>query len=290
LMHGGASAQFALVPLNLLRGRGRADYALTGHWSRKALVEGRRYCAARIAARARGGRERRLPLAHEWRLDAQAAYCHVTANETADGLEFRDLPDTGAVPLAVDMTSSFLSRPVDVARFGVIYAGAQKNVGPAGLVFVIVRRDLLGGADRRCPSVFDYAVQARAESCFNTPPTYAVYLADLVLDWIEGEGGLAAMAAIARRRSAGLYAAIDSSALYRCRIAPADRSRMNVVFGLTEPKLTDAFLAGAEAEGLVNLRGHSAIGGVRASLYNAMPEAGVAALIDYMRAFERRRG
>lgn len=290
-MHGGASAQFSLIPLNLLRGKGSADYADTGHWSRKAIIEARRYCAVNVAASGAATGFDRIPAWEEWRLDPGAAYCHITANETANGSEYHWVPDTGAVPLVADMTSNFLSRPVEVVRYGLIYAGAQKNIGPAGLTVVVVREDLIGGAAAATPSVFDYAIQAEADCCYNTPLTYAIYLAGLVFQWLKRQGGLTAMEARNARKSHKLYAAIArSGGFYRCPVIPRDRSRMNVCFTLADPALTESFLEQAAECGLVNLRGHKAAGGLRASLYNAMPEEGVARLVEFMDEFARTRG
>ena len=290
LMHAGASAQFSLVPLNLLGAKAKADYVESGHWALKAIREARRYCEVNVAASSAENDFTHLPRAQQWRLDADAAYCHITSNETANGLEYHWTPDTGAVPLVSDMTSSFLSRPVEVSRYGVIYAGAQKNIGPAGLTVVIVREDLIGRARAETPSVLDYEVQAESEGMVNTPLTYPVYLAGLVLAWIEDQGGLAAMAEAGARKSATLYSEIDADGFYECPVVVGDRSRINICFRVAERALEDRFVGEAAAEGLVNLKGHSAYGGLRASLYNAMPEAGVAALIGFMREFRRRRG
>lgn len=287
-LQGGASAQFALLPLNLLPPGGRADYLDTGHWSRKAIAEGRRHARVRVAASGAAHGYRRIPPFAEWRLDPRAGYCHLTSNETADGLAYTWLPDTGEVPLVADMTSDFLSRPVPVERFGMIYAGAQKNIGPTGLTIVIIRDDLLRPARPQTPTLFSYREQACCEGRLNTPLTYAVYLAGLTFRWLRRQGGLGAMAVRNRRKSDRLYAAIDASALYVCRQQAADRSCMNVCFELADPGLTAEFLAQATAQGLLHLHGHPAVGGVRASLYNAMPEAGVEALIRFMQAFEAR--
>jgi phosphoserine aminotransferase len=286
-MHGGASAQFSLVPMNLLRGKTSADYVETGHWARKAINEARRYCRVNVAASGAGRHFTRLPSRRTWKLRADAAFCHLTSNETADGLEYHWIPDTGAVPLVADMTSSFLSRPIDISRYGLIYAGAQKNIGPAGLTVVIVREDLIGAALAATPSVFDYKVQADSDGRFNTPLTYGIYLAGLVFEWLKARGGLAAMAEASRRKAAKLYAAIDASDFYHCPVAVPDRSRMNVCFGLVEPALVATFSSEAARNGLVNLVGHGAVGGLRASLYNAMPEDGVDALIAFMDDFAR---
>ncbi|MDZ4263484.1 MAG: 3-phosphoserine/phosphohydroxythreonine transaminase [Pseudomonadota bacterium] len=283
-MHGGASAQFSLVPLNLLGGLERADYIETGYWSCKNMREASRYCNINIAASSSATSFDRMP--EIWRLDPRAAYCHITSNETANGVQFYDIPDSGDLPLVADMTSDFLGRPLDVQRYGLIYAGAQKNIGPAGLTIVIVRDDLLGRAHPATPVVFNYQIQAEADSMLNTPLTFAVYLAGLIFRWIAEMGGVAVMARNSEQRSAQLYHAIDGSdGFYRCSVQPAYRSRMNVCFTLANDALTPLFLSTAAAEGLLNLKGHPMTGGVRASLYNAMPETGVAALVNFMQRF-----
>jgi phosphoserine aminotransferase len=290
LMHGGASTQFSLLPLNLLPPRASADYAETGHWARKAIREGRRYGDIRIAATGTDSSFTRIPAMASWQLDPAAAYCHITDNETAEGSEFHWLPETGTVPLITDMTSSFLTRPLDVARYCMVYAGAQKNIGPAGLVLVLIRNDLLGHARPETPSVLDYTVQAENESMVNTPLTYPIYLAGLVLDWIADQGGLTAMAAAARRRSTMVYGEIDADDFYEGPVAHEDRSRVNICFRIHDRALEACFLDAADECGLANLKGHSAIGGMRASLYNAMPDTGVDALITLMRHVRRRWG
>lgn len=287
-LQGGAYGHFAMVPLNLLRGRPTADYVESGHWAKRAIAEARRYCQVTVSASGAADNFTRLPSLDAWRPDPAAAYCHITTNETAEGLQFHQMPETGEVPLVADMTSDFLSRPVDVARFGLIYASAQKNIGPAGLTVVILREDLLGGAAPQTPAVFDYTLQAEAASKVNTPPTFAIYLAGLVLKWLKRRGGLEAMHEDSRAKSAKLYAAIDSSGFYRNAVPPDDRSLVTVCFDLPERSLEAAFLAQAAASGLLNLKGHPAAGGLRASLYNAMPEAGVDALIGFMQDFARR--
>jgi len=289
-LQGGATSQFAMVPMNLLRGRGRADYIDTGLWSRKAIKEARRYCEVNVAASSEAQGYTTIPPRETWRLDPQAAYVHYTPNETIGGVEFHWVPDTGEVPLVADMSSTILSRPVDVSRFGLIYAGAQKNIGPAGLTVVIVRKDLVGETLPGTPTMFDYAAHAEAGSMLNTPPTFAWYLAGLVFQWLLEQGGLEAMAERNRRKAEKLYAAIDASGLYRNPVDPACRSWMNVPFTLADPRLDAAFLAEAEAAGLVALKGHRSVGGMRASIYNAMPEEGVDRLIEFMQDFERRHG
>jgi len=289
-LQGGASSQFAMVPLNLLRGKQTADYVNTGSWSKKAIAEAKRYCDVNIAASTEADKFTRAPAQEELSLNVDAAYVHYTPNETIGGVEFPYVPDTGAVPLVADMSSTILSRPVEVARFGVIYAGAQKNVGPAGLTLVIVREDLIGSALDFTPTMFDYKTHADADSMYNTPPTYALYLAGLVFQWLKERGGLTGMAEINQRKAARLYRAIDGSAFYQNPVDPPARSWMNVPFTLADPDLDPTFLKEAAAHGLVTLKGHRSVGGMRASIYNAMPEAGVDALIDFMADFEQRNG
>ncbi|MGD8643976.1 MAG: 3-phosphoserine/phosphohydroxythreonine transaminase [Chromatiales bacterium] len=289
-LQGGATSQFAMVPMNLLHGKARADYLNTGSWSKKAIKEARRYCDVNVAASGEDGNFTSIPPVSSWALDPEAAYVHYTPNETIGGVEFHWVPETGDVPLVADMSSTILSRPIDVSRFGVIYAGAQKNIGPAGLTVVIVRDDLIGQALEGTPSMFDYQVHAEAGSMSNTPPTYAWYIAGLVFQWIKERGGLAAMAEINGRKSQKLYAAIDGSEFYANPVDPSCRSWMNVPFTLRDPGLDPEFLSGAKEQGLVTLKGHRSVGGMRASIYNAMPESGVDALIDFMADFERRKG
>ncbi len=283
-MHGGASAQFSLVPLNLLGKADCADHVETGYWSAKNMREAHRYCKVHIAASSAATAYDRMP--HAWQLNPESAYCHLTSNETANGVQFHHLPDTGDMPLVADMTSDFLSRPFDVARYGLIYAGAQKNVGPAGVTVVIVRDDLLGRAHPATPTVLNYTAQAEADSMLQTPVTFSVYLAGLVFRWISARGGLAAMERNSLRRSACLYSAIDNSdGFYRCPVQPEHRSRMNVCFSPANDTLTPLFLTAAAEAGLLNLKGHPMTGGMRASLYNAMPDAGVLALTEFMQDF-----
>jgi phosphoserine aminotransferase len=288
-MQGGASAQFSLVPLNLARADSAVDYLNTGHWSKKAIAEARRYCAVNVAADA-GGEYLRVPPQREFKLNSEAAYVHYTPNETISGVEFSHVPATRGVPLIADMSSSILSRPIDVSKLGLIYAGAQKNIGPAGLTLVIVRDDLIGKAREETPAVFNYKLIADEGSLLNTPPTFAWYMAGLVFKWIKKNGGVAAMGERNRAKAQALYAAIDASSLYKNRVAKDARSWMNVTFALTKAGLDAAFLEEAAAAGLHNLKGHRVLGGMRASLYNAMPLAGVEALIGFMREFERKRG
>jgi phosphoserine aminotransferase len=287
-LQGGASSQFAMVPLNLMGSSGKADYFRTGSWSKKAIAEAKRYGDVSVVVDTeKDGKFTSVPAADSLNLNADAAYVHYTPNETIEGVEFPYIPDTGDVPLVADMSSNILSRPVDVSRFGIIYAGAQKNIGPAGLTVVIVREDLMGNAKDGTPTMFDYATQAKADSMYNTPPTYAWYLAGLVFDWIKQMGGLAAMAEINERKAKKLYDAIDASNFYNNPVDMECRSWMNVPFTLANADLDSDFLAGAKAAGLVTLKGHRSVGGMRASIYNAMPEAGVDALIDFMAEFEK---
>ena len=285
-LQGGASAQFALVPMNLTRLDSVTDYIHTGHWSNKAISEARRYCRVHVAADA-GGQYLRAPPQGELNLSGDAAYVHYTPNETIGGVEFGYVPETAGVPLVADMSSNILSRPLDVSRFGLIYAGAQKNIGPSGLVIVIVRDDLIGRARPDTPLVFDYKAVADDHSLLNTPPTFAWYMAGLVFKWLKRNGGVAGMGERNRVKAETLYAAIDGSSFYRSLVAVDSRSWMNVTFTLADPALDTQFLSRAEASGLKNLKGHRVVGGMRASLYNAVPQAGVDALVAFMREFER---
>ena len=289
-LQGGAIGQNAIVPMNLLRGRTRADYIDTGAWATRSIAEAKHYCEVNVAASGAASGYTAIPKQTEWRLDSGAAYVHICANETIGGVEYHWVPETGAVPLVADMSSNILSRPIDVSRYGLIYGGAQKNIGPAGLTLVIVREDLLGGALPITPEAFNYTIQAAADSMINTPPTFAIYLAGLVFRWIKAGGGLHAMAERNRAKAALLYEALDASSFYVNRIARDDRSLMNVVFHLADPALDAAFLEGAKEAGLVALKGHRLVGGMRASIYNAMPIEGVRALVAYMKDFEARRG
>jgi phosphoserine aminotransferase len=289
-LQGGASSQFAMVPMNLLRSAEGADYLNTGSWSKKAIAEARRYGTISVAATTEDSRFTRAPAQSELALSPDAAYVHYTPNETIEGVEFPYVPDTGGKPLVADMSSTLLSRPIDVSGFGLIYAGAQKNIGPAGLTIVIVREDLIGQPSNGTPTMFDYKVQADNDSMYNTPPTYAWYLAGLVFQWLKDLGGLPAMAARNQRKAEALYAAIDGSAFYQNPVEPQSRSWMNVPFTLADPALDETFLKEAKASGLTTLKGHRSVGGMRASIYNAMPEAGVQVLVDFMGEFERTRG
>lgn len=289
-LQGGASSQFAMVPMNLLRGGDQADYLNTGSWSRKAISEAKRFCTVEIAASTEDTRFTRAPTQDELTLSPEAAYAHYTPNETIEGVGFPFVPETGGTPLAADMSSLLLSRPLDVSRYGVIYAGAQKNLGPAGLTIVIVRKDLIGRPIAGTPTMFDYKTHADTGSMYNTPPTYAWYLAGLVFRWLKRRGGLTAMATINDRKARLLYAAIDASDFYTNPVEPASRSRMNIPFTLADPGLDQRFLTEAKAAGLVALKGHRSVGGMRASIYNAMAEEGVRVLIAFMQEFERKYG
>jgi len=288
-MQGGATLQFAAIALNLTTPGSIADYVVTGHWSKKASTEAPRFCKVNIAADAAASQYCDIPAASGWKLTPNAAYVHYTPNETIGGVEFPFVPEVAA-PLVADMSSTILSRPIDVSRFGLIYAGAQKNIGPAGLCVVIVREELLGRARSDTPSVLDYKLVADDSSMLNTPPTFAWYFAGLVFKWLKRQGGLARMGEINKAKAASLYRAIDESGFYRNPVAPACRSWMNVPFTLARPELDKTFIAEARAAGLVNLEGHRSVGGMRASLYNALPPEGVAALVDFMRDFARRHG
>lgn len=288
-LQGGASSQFAAVPLNLLAPGASADYVNTGQWSIKAIAEARRFGRVNVVASAEDTRFSTIPPRGSWHTDAGAAYLHYTPNETIGGVEFHRVPES-TVPLVADMSSTILSRPLDVSRFGVIYAGAQKNIGPAGLTLVIVRRDLLGHSQPHCPTMLDWKTAADNDSMYNTPPTFAVYLAGLVFDWLKDLGGLSTMAEINRRKAAKLYAAIDASTFYANPVEVPSRSLMNIPFTLADPALDKPFLEEAEAGGLLNLKGHRSVGGMRASIYNAVPEEAVDALIAFMQDFEQRRG
>jgi phosphoserine aminotransferase len=289
-LQGGATTQFAMAPMNLLRGKKKSDYLCTGHWSKKAIAEGRRFCEVSVVASSEESGFQQIPSQQSWHLDPEAAYFHYTPNETIAGVEFHWIPELEVnVPLVADMSSTLLSRPLDVSQFGVIYAGAQKNIGCAGLTVVIVRDDLLGQPVAGTPTMLDYKIHAEHGSMYNTPPTYAWYLAGLVFAWLKHQGGLVAMAEINRNKALALYQFIDSSDFYTNPVEQPFRSRMNIPFILAEPKLDSVFLEQAKGVGLVNLKGHRSVGGMRASIYNAMPLEGVVALVEFMREFERAR-
>lgn len=299
-MQGGALAENAIVPLNLMGMQKKADYLITGQWSAKSAKEAARYGQVNIAADAgtAGAGYTFVPDQADWRLTPGASYLHVCTNETIDGVEFATPPEQGAgpkqvppsVPIVADMSSHLLSRSVDVSRYGVIYGGAQKNIGPAGLTLVIIREDLLGHAHPLCPSAFDYKVVADSDSMFNTPPTFAIYLAGLVFQWLKRNGGVAGIEQRNIEKARHLYEAIDSSGLYENRVRREHRSRMNVPFFLKDERLNDAFLAGAKAAGLAHLKGHRSVGGMRASIYNAVTMDSVRALVQYIQEFERSHG
>jgi phosphoserine aminotransferase len=274
--------------MNLLRGKSTADYINTGAWSKKAIAEAKKFCNVNLAATTESDGFTSAPTQAELQLGNDAAYVHYTPNETIGGVEFDYIPDTGDIPLVADMSSTILSRPIDVSKFGVIYAGAQKNIGPAGLTVVIVRKDLIGQTIEKTPAMFDYQVHAEAGSMANTPPTYGWYLAGLVFAWLKEKGGLEGMAEINKRKSEKLYQAIDNSGFYANPVKPENRSWMNVPFTLANPDLDKTFLEEAAGRGLTTLKGHRSVGGMRASIYNAMPEAGVDALVEFMADFEKR--
>jgi phosphoserine aminotransferase len=288
---GGATTVQALLPLNFARPGQAADYVVSGHWGKTALKQAAPCADARIAASSEAGGFRDLPSRAAWRLSPDAAYVHVTANETIHGVEWRDIPDAGSAPLIADFSSSIASEPLDVTKFGAIYAGAQKNLGPVGITVLIVRRDLLAREGQPRAPIFDYRAQANADSMLNTPPSWNWYVLGLTVKWMLDEGGVAEFARRNARKAALLYAAIDGSGgYYRNEVAPAARSRMNDPFFLHDPALDAAFLSEAKQAGLVALKGHRVLGGMRASLYNAMPEAGVQALVDFMQEFQARHG
>jgi len=284
---GGATLQFAQVPLNLLRGKGKADYVATGEWSKKAIKEAKGFCDVHVAATSEDRNFTYAP--KQWDVRKDAAYVHFCSNETIGGVEFHKTPQT-EIPLVADASSHFLSRPIDVARYGLIYAGAQKNVGPAGLTIVLVREDLIGQAAKGTPSVMDYKLQADADSMLNTPPTYSMYIAGLVFKWLKQQGGLPAVERKNVDKAKLLYDYLDTTKFYANPVAKEDRSRMNVPFTLKDASLDEAFLKGAKERGMVQLKGHRSVGGMRASIYNAMPIEGVRALVDYMREFEKKNG
>jgi len=289
-LQGGAIAENALVPMNLLAGRTAADYVNTGEWSKKSIKEAKKYCTVNIAASAEDKNFTYVPARETWKLDPSAAYVHVCTNETIGGVEYQWAPDTGPVPLVADMSSHILSRTIDVAKYGVIYGGAQKNAGPAGLTLVIVRDDLLDRALPITPSAFHWKEQAANDSMVNTPPTYAIYIAGLVFEWLLAQGGVAAIEARNIAKARLLYDCLDRSGFYLTMVRKEDRSRMNVPFKLRDASLDEAFLQGAKERGMVQLKGHRAVGGMRASIYNAMPIEGVQTLVGYLEDFERRHG
>ncbi len=286
-LQGGASGQFSLIPQNILNGKNKACYLNTGAWSEKAIKDAGAYCDVVVSASSESTKFTTIPEASSWAIDSQAAYLHYTSNETIHGVEFQSCPDGKGLPLVSDMSSNILSRKIDVSQYGLIYAGTQKNMGPAGVTVVIVRDDLVGHAPKTVPPVFNYAEQAKNQSMLNTPATYSWYLCGLVLKWLKEQGGVEGIEQRNIAKAAKLYQAIDQSALYSNPVEIASRSRMNVPFILAEESLDKPFLAAAEANGLFELKGHRSVGGMRASIYNAMPEAGVQVLIDFMAEFER---
>lgn len=290
-LQGGASQQFAMIPMNLLRGKTSADYVNTGMWSDKAIKEAKKFCQVNVVASDEANNFRAVPAFESWQRNADAAYLHYTPNETIHGVQFDFIPDVGDVPLVADYSSIILAEPLDVSKFGLIYAGAQKNIGPAGLVVVIVREDLLGQTIKGTPTMLDYKIHADNGSMYNTPSTYAWYLSGLVFKWLKTQGGLEKMAEINRRKATKLYAAIDGSGgFYANPVAIANRSMMNVPFTLADSSLDKAFLKEAEANQLLNLAGHRSVGGMRASIYNAVPEEGIDTLVSFMQDFAKRHG
>ena len=285
-LQGGAIAENAMIPLNLLAGRA-ADYAITGGWSKRSVEDAKAYGKINVVASSEPNQYQQVPDFASWQLDKNAAYLHVCTNETMSGVEFLDLPNTHGVPIVADMSSHILSRQIDVSQYGVIYGGAQKNIGPAGLCLVIVHEDLLGKASPMTPAVFNWQLQAENQSMINTPPSYSIYIAGLVFEWLLEQGGIAAIEKVNIAKAKLLYDSIDASDFYVNRVALANRSRMNIPFYLQDEGLNAAFLQGAEARGLLQLKGHRAVGGMRASIYNAMPIEGVQALVAYMQDFER---
>ncbi len=289
-LQGGASSQFAMIPMNLLAGKNTADYINTGAWSKKAIKEAKKYCDVNIAASSEAQNFTSVPAQQDWSLGSDAAYVHIVTNETIGGVEYPFLPETGDIPLVADMSSTILSRPIDVSKYGVVYAGAQKNIGPAGLTVVIVRDDLIGHAPVNTPSMFNYKELADNDSMLNTPPTFGWYLAGLVFDWLKSNGGLEAIAVVNKQKSDKLYKAIDDSDFYNSPVDLECRSWMNVPFTLANADLDKLFLSQASDAGLVSLKGHRSVGGMRASIYNAMPEEGIDVLIDLMTNFEKQNG
>ncbi len=286
-LQGGASAQFGMIPMNLLRGKKTADYLNTGEWSKKAIAEAKKYCEVSVIATSADKNFSYVPQQSAWNLNADAAYVHYTSNETIGGVEMFWTPEVGAVPLVADMSSHILSRPVDVAKHALIYAGAQKNIGPAGLTIVIVRDDLIGETLPGTPNMYDYKVHAENDSMYNTPPTFAVYVAGLVFKWLKTNGGLVEMEKINITKASMLYDYLDATDFYHCPTAKENRSRMNIPFTLKNEALDEEFLKQAKALGLVQLKGHRSVGGMRASIYNAMPVEGVKVLVAFMKEFEK---
>ncbi|HWH46167.1 MAG TPA: 3-phosphoserine/phosphohydroxythreonine transaminase [Burkholderiales bacterium] len=289
-LQGGATAQFAMVPMNLLRGRKSADYVHTGEWAKKAITEAGKFCSVNVAASSADRNFSYVPKQSAWKLNPGSAYVHITSNETIGGIEYHWLPDTGGVPLVADMSSHILARPLEVAKYGLIYAGAQKNIGPAGLTIVIVREDLIGQALPGTPAMLDYKTQADNDSMYNTPPTYSLYIAGLVFQWLKKMGGLGAMEKVNLQKAGMLYECLDASGFYSSPVAKDDRSIMNIPFRLKDEALEEEFLKQAKTRNLMQLKGHRSVGGMRASIYNAMPVEGVRALVQFMGEFEARHG
>ncbi len=286
-LQGGGSAQFAMIPMNLLRGKKTADYLNTGEWSKKAIAEAKKYCEVNVVATSADKNFSYAPSQDQWKLNPDAAYVHYCSNETIGGVEIFLTPDAGTVPLVADMSSHILSRPIDVSKYAMIYAGAQKNIGPAGLAIIIVREDLIGETLPSTPSMYDYKIHAENESMYNTPPTFAIYVAGLVFKWLKAKGGLSAMEKINIEKANLLYDYLDTTDFYGCPTAKENRSRMNIPFTLKNEALDDEFLKQAKALGLVQLKGHRSVGGMRASIYNAMPVEGVRVLVQFMKDFEK---
>jgi len=289
-LQGGASLQFEMIPINLLRGKAVADYVHTGEWAKKAIKAAKTFCNVNIAASAEDKGFTYAPAQADWKLTKDAAYVHYTSNETIGGVEFNWIPDTGDVPLVCDMSSNILSRPIDISKFGLIYGGAQKNIGPAGLTIVIIRDDLVGKAQPAPPAMLDYKTHVDADSMYNTPPTYGIYIAGLVFQWLKKNGGITAMEQKNIEKANLLYDYLETTDFYRNPVRKEDRSRMNVPFTLKDATLDEEFLKGAKARGMVQLKGHRSVGGMRASIYNAMPLAGVQALVEYMKEFAASKG
>jgi phosphoserine aminotransferase len=289
-LQGGAIGENAIVPMNLIGKTGKADYISTGDWSKKSIKEAKSYGKINVAASGEASNFTAIPPRSEWKLDPDAAYVHICSNETIGGVEYHWTPDTAGVPLVADMSSNILSRQIDVARYGLIYAGAQKNMGPSGLTVVIVRDDLIGNELPITPSAFNYKLQAENDSMYNTPPTYAIYIAGLVFKHVKQLGGLKAMEEHNKAKAGVLYDYLDNSKFFRNPVAREDRSLMNVPFKLKDESLDDVFLKGAQAKGMIQLKGHRSVGGMRASIYNAMPVEGVKALVAYMKEFEVQHG
>jgi len=289
-MQGGAIGENAIVPMNLIGKSGKADYVVTGDWSKKSAKEAKTYGKVSIAATGEASHFTAIPKQSEWKLDPEASYVHICSNETIGGAQYHWTPDTGKVPLVADMSSDIMSRPIDVSRYGLIYAGAQKNMGPSGVTLVIVRDDLIGHALPICPTAFNYQIQAENDSMYNTPPTYAIYIAGLVFKHMKQQGGLKAIEAHNQAKAGILYDFLDQSSFFRNPVAREDRSLMNVPFKLKDESLDEAFLKGAQARGMIQLKGHRSVGGMRASIYNAMPIEGVKTLVAYMKEFEDQHG